>query len=102
MMFLVADVHPFIDGNCRIARVMMNAELVAHGSNTIIIPTVYREDYLLALRALSRRNRSAPFVDMLYRAQKFSRLDFSAYPKVLAELRRRNWFKEPDDAKPID
>ncbi|REG82489.1 Fic/DOC family protein [Algoriphagus antarcticus] len=27
-MFLVSEVHPFLDGNGRIARVMMNAELV--------------------------------------------------------------------------
>ena len=29
MMFLVSEVHPFVDGNGRIARIMMNAELVA-------------------------------------------------------------------------
>ena len=31
MMFLVAEVHPFADGNGRVARVMMNAELIAGG-----------------------------------------------------------------------
>jgi len=30
-MFLVAEVHPFRDGNGRVARVMTNAELVAAG-----------------------------------------------------------------------
>lgn len=49
MMFLVTEVHPFDDGNGRIARIMMNAELVNGGSSKIIIPTVYREDYMLAL-----------------------------------------------------
>ncbi|WP_282778728.1 Fic family protein [Phaeodactylibacter xiamenensis] len=49
MMFLVTEVHPFDDGNGRIARIMMNAELVHGGSSKIIIPTVYREDYMLAL-----------------------------------------------------
>jgi Fic family protein len=29
MMFLVCEVHPFDDANGRLARVMMNAELVA-------------------------------------------------------------------------
>jgi len=48
MMFLVSEVHPFNDGNGRIARVMMNAELVQAGYSKLIIPTVYREDYLLA------------------------------------------------------
>jgi fido (protein-threonine AMPylation protein) len=102
-MFLVSEVHPFIDGNGRIARIMMNAELMARGQPTIIIPTVHREDYLLALRALTRRNRPRPLVDAMVRAAAFSNLDFSDYPRALAELQRRNWFREPDEAKvPFD
>jgi hypothetical protein len=99
LTFLVSDVHPFTDGNGRIARVMMNAELVAAGASTIIIPTVYRDDYLLALRALTRRNRPKPLVDALAKAAAFSRLDFSIYPRALEELQRRNWFQEPDEAR---
>ena len=53
-MFVIAEVYPFLDGNGRIARIFMNAELDACGLCRIIIPTVYREDYLLALRKLSR------------------------------------------------
>jgi fido (protein-threonine AMPylation protein) len=30
-MFLISEAHPFNDGNARIARIMMNAELVAGG-----------------------------------------------------------------------
>ncbi len=102
LMFLLTDVHPFVDGNGRLARIMMNAELVSAGRTTIIIPTVYRDDYLLALRALTRRHRPGPLVDALARAQRFSSLEFSPYPQILAELQRRNWFREPDDAKIID
>lgn len=97
--FLVSDVHPFVDGNGRISRIMMNAELVSSGQSTIIIPTVFRDDYLLALRALTRRNRPMPFVEAMVRAQRFSTLEFSSYPKVLKELTRRSWFREPDEAK---
>ena len=98
MMFLVSEVHPFNDGNGRIARIMMNAEMVAKGEPTIIIPTVYREDYLGALRALTRRHRPRPLVDALVKAASFSQLDFSDYPRVLADVQRRNWFREPDEA----
>jgi fido (protein-threonine AMPylation protein) len=35
MMFLISEVHPFADGNGRIARIMMNAELVAAGEERI-------------------------------------------------------------------
>jgi hypothetical protein len=97
MMFLVAEVHPFVDGNGRIARIMMNAELWSAGLSTIIIPTVYREDYLSGLRALTRRERPGPLVKMLLKAQKFSTLDFSNYPKVLNTLTENQWFLEPDD-----
>jgi len=40
MMFLISEVHPFLDGNGRVARVMMNAELTSKGLSKIIIPTV--------------------------------------------------------------
>ena len=55
IMFLITEIHPFEDGNGRVARVMMNAELVKAGYSKILIPTVFREDYLLALRKLSRK-----------------------------------------------
>jgi Fic family protein len=54
-MFLVMEVHPFLDGNDRIARVMMNAEPAAKDMSEIIVPTVYRIDYLGTLRKLTRR-----------------------------------------------
>jgi hypothetical protein len=100
--FLVSDVHPFADGNGRISRIMMNAELVAAGQSTIIIPTVFRDDYLRSLRALSRRHRPGPFIEAMIRAQRFCHLEFSPYPSVLKELTRRNWFREPDDARIVE
>lgn len=72
MMFLVSEVHPFLDGNGRIARVMMNAELSAKGLSKIIIPTVYREDYMGALRKLTRQRIADAYVRMLMRAYEFS------------------------------
>ncbi len=46
--------HPFVDGNGRMSRIMMTKELLASGLSRITIPTVWREDYLGALRALNR------------------------------------------------
>lgn len=97
IMFLISEVHPFVDGNGRVARIMMNAELVSAQQTTIIIPNVFREDYLLTLRALSRRNRTEPLINMLSKAQQASNLDFTDYPKILKELEKRNWFKEPSE-----
>jgi hypothetical protein len=99
MMFLITEVHPFSDGNGRIARIMMNAEL-AHGQcSHIIIPTVFRENYILALRALSRQHRCSPYIKMLDKAQAFvTCLDFSDYNTTKQQLIQANAFQEPEEA----
>lgn len=100
MMFLIVEVHPFADGNGCIARVMMNAELVHGGRARIIIPTVYREDYLLALRALTRQGNTDPYLRMLDRAQEFvARIDFNDYKRALAQLRDSDAFREPHEGR---
>jgi hypothetical protein len=71
MMFLVSEVHPFVDGNGRIARIMMNAELVTAGEERIIIPTVYRSNYLTALKAMSQSSHPTPIVRTLDFARKW-------------------------------
>lgn len=72
MMFMVSEVHPFLDGNGRIARIMMNAELTHQNQAKIIIPTVFRDDYMLALRRLTRRSDPDPYIRMLAKAHEFS------------------------------
>jgi Fic family protein len=72
MMFLVSEVHPFLDGNGRTARIMMNAELGAKGLSKIIIPTVYREDYMGALKKLTKQREGDAYIRMLLRAWEFS------------------------------
>lgn len=100
MMFLVAEVHPFDDGNGRVSRAMMNAELVSSGQARIVIPTVYRDDYMLSLRALTRHGRTEPFLKMLDRAQEFVwRIDFSELDAVVGTLRACNAFADPDDSR---
>lgn len=54
MMMVVLEVHPFADGNGRVARVMMNAELSAANLARIVVPSVYRREYLGAIRRVSR------------------------------------------------
>lgn len=50
MMVVVAEVHPFLDGNGRAARLMMNAELSAEGLCRIVVPTICRNEYISSLR----------------------------------------------------
>lgn len=53
LMFVISEVHPFADGNGRTARVMANAELSASGQARIVVPIVFRNEYLAGLRRLS-------------------------------------------------
>jgi len=96
MMFLISEVHPFLDGNGRIARVMMNAELTAARSSKIIIPTVYREDYIGALKQFTGQRTPDAYIRMMLRAWQFS---FNIYGEDREEmedvLNRSDAFKEP-------
>jgi len=96
IMFVVAEVHPFSDGNGRTARLAMNCMLSAQGSSRIIIPTVYREDYLLPLKALTHNRIAAPVISALSRAQRWSAaFDYSVPRAQLREsLARCNAFQE--------
>ena len=99
MMFLCSEVHPFVDGNGRIARMMMNAELSATDTARIIVPTVFREDYLLALRKLSRNGRPETYASVMERLQRFSAsipcTDFEAARQFLQEA---NAFSDAESA----
>lgn len=100
IMFMVSEIHPFLDGNGRIARVMMNAELVKAEQTRIIIPTVYRDDYLGALRRLTRQQDPLAYIKMLQRAQDFSAiLKADNMEELELQLKSSNAFKEHDEAK---
>jgi Fic family protein len=99
IMFMISEVHPFLDGNGRIARVMMNAELVKENQSKIIIPTVYRDDYLGALRLLTRQQNPITYVNMLQRAQEFSAtIKATDMNDAEIQLVACNAFKEDDEA----
>jgi len=72
MMFMISEVHPFLDGNGRIARVMMNVELSAASLSKIIIPTVFRDDYMGTLKKLTKQRDAEAYIKMLSRAWEFS------------------------------
>lgn len=97
MMFLICEVHPFDDGNGRIARIMMNAELVSGNTSKIITPTVYRDDYMLALRRLTRQSDPRVFVRTMDRVSEYSHwLNPITWDDMYTQLEESNAFKEPD------
>lgn len=100
MMFMVSEVHPFLDGNGRIARVMMNAEMVKADQAKIIIPTVYRDDYMGALRKLTRQQDPNPYIRMLERALQFSKtITGESMDEMESLLDQSNAFTEHDQGK---
>jgi len=99
MMFLVAEVHPFVDGNGRVARIMMNAELVAAREQRIIIPTIYRANYLAALKAISNRTSASPLVQVLDFAQRFTQaVDWKSFKGAEADLDAAHAFVDSAEA----
>jgi hypothetical protein len=100
MMLLVSEVHPFADGNGRVARIMMNAELVAAGQERIIIPTSYRTDYLGALKALSHNAHMIPLIRMLDYAQQYTHsIDWSDLQAARHMLEQTGAFSEGENAR---
>jgi hypothetical protein len=100
MMFLVSEVHPFVDGNGRVARMLANAELTAAGQQRMIIPTVLREDYLQALRAISRATNPTPLIRVLDRAQELcAQLNWAQLSRAEDQLRAVHAFETPAEAE---
>ena len=99
MMFLISEVHPFADGNGRAARIMMNAELVAGGESRIIVPTVYRNNYLMALKALSQNGITGALVRTMDFAQRYTAaVDFAELDRARIILDRTHAFADPNEA----
>lgn len=86
-MFLVSEVHPFTDGNGRLARLVMNAELSVVNSCRIIVPTLFREEYLDCLRVLTRDGQPAPFISAMQKIHEWTAaFDYEDLDRVISDL----------------
>ncbi|HEY5506450.1 MAG TPA: Fic family protein [Coriobacteriia bacterium] len=99
-MFLVSEVHPFADGNGRVARVMMNADLVSASEVRIIVPTGFRGEYISALKGATYNGSFASLASVLRFAQRYTaRVDFSSRAVAERILARTNALVEPSEAE---
>jgi len=102
MHFLVSEVHPFLDGNGRLSRIMMNAELVQAGQYKILIPTVHRDNYINGLRFATRDQNFPLFCKVMDQAQAYAAsIDWSDYGAVREKLETDFADKTPDEGLPI-
>lgn len=60
----LVTIHPFVDGNGRTARLLMNLALLQQGYPVTIIPPVLRSEYLSTVRE-SNLGNVAPFINLL-------------------------------------
>ena len=93
--FLVSEVHPFDDGNGRLSRLVMNAELTRTGLTRIILPTLYHPQYVDCARALTRNNDPVGFVRSLAKMARWAgQFDYSNLDSLIDVLRKTNALEE--------
>lgn len=96
--FVVAEVHPFADGNGRTARLLMNSELSAAGQQRIVVTTRDRGDYLAALRGMTNRLDISAYLTVLTELQRRSaEVDFTSMAAAEAALRAAGALTDPDE-----
>jgi Fic family protein len=61
----LVTIHPFADGNGRVARLAMNALLIQDGFLPTIIPPVSRREYYQALRIAQTQKNEQPFIKFI-------------------------------------
>jgi len=96
LLFVVSEVHPFIDGNGRISRLGMNAELERANQSRLVIPTSFRNDYLTVLEALTLNGNSDPFVAFAHKLIDMNRrVPFGAFEETHDHFRKSHALDEP-------
>ena len=91
------SIHPFFDGNGRMARIMMNAELVATDLHKIIVPSVHRESYLNGMHKATRQSKFRTIVKVMHQLQCYTAsLPWEDYGEARASLELHAADKEPE------
>ena len=67
-------IHPFVDGNGRVARLLMNLALLQAGYTIVIIPPVLRQEYIQSLEKAHRDDKD--FINLIARMVRETQLDY--------------------------
>lgn len=66
--YRLVTIHPFVDGNGRTARLLLNSMLLENGYMPIIIRTIDRRRYLSALETYQTKENSEPYYKFMLSA----------------------------------
>jgi Fic family protein len=73
-------IHPFKDGNGRVARLLMNAVLIQDGYLPLLIPPVLRSEYISLLEKAHEADKD--FIDFIAEREIESQKDFLRFLKI--------------------
>ncbi|MEX0904066.1 MAG: Fic family protein [Pseudohongiellaceae bacterium] len=96
--FLITECHPFDDGNGRLSRIFLNAELSTGEQFKLIVPTVHRDSYLNGLRQATREGKFRTLVKVLFQLQQYTAsLNWTDYGDVREQLETHQAHLLPDE-----
>lgn len=98
IQFLITECHPFDDGNGRLSRIFLNAELNANQQYKLIVPTVHRDSYLNGLHQATREDRFRTLVKVFFQLQQYTAsLNWIDYGDVREQLEEHKAHLLPDE-----
>lgn len=98
MHFVITQVHPFDDGNGRLARLFLSAELVSADESKVVIPNVKRDDYINGLRLANREEDFRTMLKVMAQVYRYTAaLPWRDYDELVDTLKEHRAFDDPDD-----